>query len=281
MKIIKIFLILLFLVSITLTEIYAQKNIKGRIIDENLDELMGIRILNDNNLLGETDFNGFFDVILPNGSNKLIFGYIGYEVAEVEIADSCNYVEIILLYDANYDFMSIRKIDRLRKKSFDNLSPLHLTAIEKGLFTNKAICYSRKFEYNKPRLDEIGKRLKVIKKQIKRDYRNLSIGDTIRIPFGGSKGRDGTDNTTLSEWASWTDTEHFDCIIEGVVIKKYRKRYHSSRFWQVSLERGYNFTYSVTNCENCKYDSIVYDKKAMRIGQEFEYDMKISKTIIK
>ena len=268
MKTIKPFLILLFLVSINFTETYAQKNIKGKMIDEDLGELIDAKIFDiNNNLLGATDFNGFFDIIIPKESNKLIFACIGLESTNVELSDSCNYIEIILQYAAAYDFMSNRKVDRLRKKRFSKLPQLHLEAVKKGIFANETICYSREFDPWKPRLDEIGRQLKAVKKQIKKDYQNLSVGDTILIPFGGTKRYDGTDNTTLFAWSSLTDTKDFDCIIEGVVIKKYR------------YKNGYNFIYRVTNCEKCKYDSIVYNGKAMKIGQEFEHNMKILKIL--
>jgi len=269
MKTIKIFLIFIFFVSINFTDTYAQRNIKGRIIEESLDELIAVKVFDfNNNLLGETDFNGFFDVIIPNESNWLKLAYIGLEIANIKLSDSCNYVEIILLPDTHYDFMSSQKIDRLRKKEFDKLSQLHLEAIKKGIFKNEMICYSREFEAKKPRLDEIGKQMKITERQIKKDYQNLSVGDTIKIPFSGNKRYNGTDKTTLFTWSSLTDTKNFDCVIEGVVVKKYQ------------YKNGYNFTYKVTDCEKCKFDSIVYNGKAMKIGQEFEHDMKIFKTII-
>ena len=279
MKTIKTILFLFIFVSINVTETYGQRNVKGRIIDENFDELIGTRIYDsDYNLLVEADFNGFFEVNVSNETNKLVFGFLGYENANIELSDSCNYVEIILLYSGTYDFMSNRKVDRLRKKEFDKLSQLHLIAIEKGLFTNNPICYSREFEPEKPQLDEISKWIEKTKKQIKKDYQNLSVGDTIKIPFNEHYA-----------YSSLTDREDFDCIIEGIVIKKYKKRYHSpklswrglARFWWISLKRGYNFTYEVANFDNCKSYSMVYNGKEMVIGQRFEHDMKIFKTIIK
>jgi len=290
MKKIRRSLILLFLISINFTGIYGQRIIKGRIIDEDLYELISAKIFefnseelfgfDNNNPLGESDFNGFFDITVPNETNRLVFAYIGYEFANVELSDSCNYIEIILLYRSTYDFMSSRKIDKDRKKRFDNLYKLHLTAIERGLFTNETICYSREFEPNKPRLDEIGKQMKAVAKRIKKDYQKLSVCDTIKIPFGGSWRADGTDNTMLYVWSSYTDTEHFDCIIEGIVTKKYKNRYRRSKFPWISLARGYNFSYRVTNCENCNYVSTVYNGKAMKVGQEFEHDMKFFKVIV-
>ena len=173
--------------------------------------------------------------------------------------------------------MSSRKIDRLRKKEFDKLPQLHLTAIEKGLFTNETICYSRKFKPDEPQLDEISKRIEATKKQIKKDYQNLSVGDTVKIPF-----------SERYTYSSLSGIEDFDCIIEGVVTKKYKKKYRSpklswrglAKFWWISLERGYNFTYRIADFENCKSNSLVHNGKAMEIGQEFEHDMKIFRTII-
>lgn len=281
MKTIRIFLILLFFVPINLIEIYGQRSIRGRIIDDCLESVMGALIVNNNTGLGQADFNGFFDIIVPEGTNKLGFVQLGYEFANIEISENCNYIEIILLPDAHYDFMSNRKIDRLRKKEFNTLPQLHLNVVKKGIFTSEVICYYRKFEPVKPKLDEISKQIKIRKRQIKKDYQKLSIGDTIQIPFGVNAGYDGMSNTTLFLWSSMTDTKDFDCVIEGIVIKKHRNRYKLYNPDLVSKGRGYNFIYRVTDCENCKYNSIVYRGKAMKIGQEFEHNMKIYKMIIK
>ena len=276
MKAIKIFLILFFLGAITISEIYAQRIIKGRVVGEDLEDIMVAIILDNNdNRLAETDINGFFELTIPNEFNKIAFGSIGFEWANVEISDSCNYIEIILLPAVIYDFISSRKVDKLRKKRFDNLPQLHLTAVEKGLFTNETICYSRPFEPHKPIIDEIGKELKIRQEQIKIEYKNLSVGDTIKIPIGQY-------NARFSALSSFTDTKYFDCIIVGVVTKKYRNRYYSSRFPWVSLKRGYNFTYRITGFEKCKLDPVDYHSdKVMQIGQEFEHDMRIIKAITK
>lgn len=270
MRTIKGFFFFLFFVLISFSVTYGQRNIKGRIIDENLDELIAVKILDCNDsLLGKTNFEGYFEVIISNESNKLGFAYLGLEIANIELNEDCNYVEIILLSDVHYDFTSNRKIDRLRKKEFDKLPQLHLRAIEKGLFKNKIICYSRKFEPIKPKLDKIGMQINSVQEQIRKDYQNLSVGDSIEIPFSVYKRYDGTDNTTLFAWSTLTTEKDFDCVIEGVVTKKYRYR------------NGYNLIYRVTNFKKCEYDSIVYNGKAMKIGQEYEHDMKIFKIKIK
>ena len=93
MRAIKIFLILFFLGAITISEIYAQRIIKGRVVGEDLEDIMVAIILDNNdNRLAETDINGFFELTIPNEFNKIAFGSIGFERANIEISDTCNFI---------------------------------------------------------------------------------------------------------------------------------------------------------------------------------------------
>jgi hypothetical protein len=49
------------------------------------------------------------------------------------------------MYDVIYDFMSARKIDRLRRKRFEKLPVIHQQAYEKGFFKTKTPCYNQAF----------------------------------------------------------------------------------------------------------------------------------------
>ncbi len=49
-----------------------------------------------------------------------------------------------------YDFITLKKVDRLRKKRFDNLPSLHSDAVKNELFKNNNICYERVFEKYNP-----------------------------------------------------------------------------------------------------------------------------------
>jgi hypothetical protein len=63
----------------------------------------------------------------------------------IDFSSECNNLEIILQPSATYDFMSVRKIDKLRKKEFDKLPVLHQQAFEKGVFKMNKPCFDDKF----------------------------------------------------------------------------------------------------------------------------------------
>ena len=81
----------------------------------------------------------------------------GVRPSHIRLKKDCDTVEVVMMFDAIYDFMTSRKIDRLRKKRFDNLPSLHSKAVENGLFENNNTCYERIFKANKPSLDSISK----------------------------------------------------------------------------------------------------------------------------
>lgn len=221
----------------------------------------------DTLLLGETDVDGYFEVSIPKEADTLIFGFIGYEFATISIPINCLYLEVMLLPDVLYHYKSNQKIDRHRKKEFDKQPDLHKEAAGKGLFKNGAPCFQREFEPIKPRLDKIRDQLKAKRKAIKKDFKELAVGDTIKIPYGGSYGSDGTDRTILSDFSYVVDGNAFDCIIEGVIVEKNRRN------------RGYNIVYMVTDTKQCKYKSINYDNKDMLVGEIISHNMKYSKVI--
>ncbi|KGO85953.1 carboxypeptidase-like regulatory domain-containing protein [Flavobacterium suncheonense] len=265
----KKFLLVIFILSFFLST-YGQKIVNGKIIDENIEFLAGARVYtNDTIELGKTDFNGNFKINLPEGNNKITFRGLGYDSAIIDISKNCDYLEVILLQDGTYDFMSAKKIDRLRKRRFEKLSELHLIAFQKGLFKEKKPCFNQEFVPIKPELDRIAIDIKAIKENNKKSFKKLAVGDTIKIPFSGTYRYDGTNRTTLFAYSSLTDEDTFDCVIEGVITEKSKNR------------KGYNLVYKVTNINNCKYDSIVYDNKQLIIGETFTHNMKYFKVIIK
>lgn len=52
---------------------------------------------------------------------------------------------------------------------------------------------------------------------IKENFKELSVGDTIRIPYSGSYRHDGTNSTTLFVYSYVVEDSEFDCLIEGVI----------------------------------------------------------------
>ena len=224
----------------------------------------------DTVLLGKTDLDGYFKISIPLEIDRLLLSYVGMEWTEIKLRKDCDSIEVVIMYDAIYDFITLKKADRLRKKRFDNLPNLHSDAVKNGLFENYEICYERDFEeYNPPKavLDSIKKANKLERKQIEETFKGLAIGDTIRIPFPGTWRYDGTDRTTLHSYSYVVDGEDFDCIINGVITEKNRRK------------GGYNLVYRVVDCKDCQYANIVLNGKDVKVGVKFEYNMRYFKLL--
>lgn len=110
------------------------------------------------------------------------------------------------------------------------------------MFQSEKPCYVRKFKPIKPALEEIGKQMELKSAEIKRMFKSLSVGDTIKIPFSGSYRHDGTE-------------------------KNKRKR-------------GYNIVFKVTNLDLCSYDSIVYNGNNIGVGDSVSHNMKYFEVLV-
>lgn len=247
------------------------RTIIGRVISEELEPLPMLDIKkSDNTLLGRTDMDGRFKINIPQEIDILLFTYVGMEGTEIKLNKNCDTIEVVIMYDMIYDFITLKKVDKLRKKRFDNLLNLHSVAVKKRLFDNNNICYERIFEeYNPPKsvLDSIKKENKLKRKQIRNMFKGLVLGDTIRIPYSGTWRYDGTDRTTLHSFSYGVNNENFDCIIKGVITKKNKNK------------AGYNLVYRVIDCKECIYDNIVLNGKELREGVLIEYNMKYFKIL--
>jgi hypothetical protein len=239
--------------------------IEGLVISERLEPLAFVHIQDKNSiLLGKTDLNGRFKFEIPQQTETLFLSSASMERAIIKLKNDCDTFEIIMLLAGSYDFMSPKKIDKDRLKRFNKLSELHLTAYEKKLFSNKAICYINEFVPDKPRVDEIQRQMISKQAKLKLSFEKLKIRDTIKIPF---KIQDhGTDWTTLFAYSAFPNYTTYDCIITGIVIEKNKKH------------KGYNLVYKVIKCNNCKPSSI-YNGKTMKIDKVFAHNMKYFKVI--
>jgi hypothetical protein len=141
-------LTILILISIS-TYLNAQtKTIKGRIIDERFETLIGISIMiNDTIKVGKTDLDGFFKIDIPISIKKITLGYVGYELPTLTLSDNCDNVEVVMMLRGTDDFMTFKKIDRRRMKRFKQLPELHKQAFDKGIFKTDKACYTQEFEY--------------------------------------------------------------------------------------------------------------------------------------
>ncbi|WP_121808156.1 carboxypeptidase-like regulatory domain-containing protein [Mucilaginibacter kameinonensis] len=142
----KLLTIFIFL-SFSTSSLYSQnKTIKGRLIDDDLETLPYVSILiNDTVKVGKTDLNGFFHIDIPISVEKIIFSTVGIEPTTIKLADKCNEVEVVMMLSSTYDFITLKRIDKLRMKRFKKLSELHKRAFEKGIFKTDKSCYIQEF----------------------------------------------------------------------------------------------------------------------------------------
>ena len=74
-------ILLLFLLGISIPYTWAQNTVSGKVTSQNNEELIGVNIsVKDISGLGtSTDFNGYYQISLPQGCHDLLFQYIGYK----------------------------------------------------------------------------------------------------------------------------------------------------------------------------------------------------------
>ena len=91
-------------------------------------------MINDTVEVGRTDLNGFFQIDIPVSVKKILFRAVGIDPATIELVDKCDEVEVVMMLSGTYDFITLKKVDRLRMKRFKKLPELHKEAFEKGIF---------------------------------------------------------------------------------------------------------------------------------------------------
>lgn len=136
-----------FLVIFSMCSLYAQsKTIKGRVIDEHLENLPYVSIMiNDTIEVGKTDLKGFFLISIPVSVQKISFNAVGVDLASAKVVDECDEVEIVMMLSSTYDFMTPKRVERLQLKRLRKLPELHQRAFEKGLFKTNNPCYERAY----------------------------------------------------------------------------------------------------------------------------------------
>ena len=142
-------LLILFIVIIVSTcSLYSQnKTINGRVIAEDFETMPGVFItINDTVEVGRTDLNGFFQIDVPVSQKKILFGYVGLEPTTIELVDTCDNIEVVMMVSWTYDFITLRHAERKRKKRYKKLPEIHRQAFEKGIFKTEKACYNREFE---------------------------------------------------------------------------------------------------------------------------------------
>ncbi len=146
----RILLIISTLVIISLDINGQTRTIHGQIVDEDLQYIPMVSICNlDTVEIAKANIDGQFKFELPLGTKKLLLSFVGMEWTTIELKDGCDTIDVIMMNEWIYDFISLKSADRKRLKRFKKLPELHKLAYEKGIFTTLTPCYDRVFEeYN-------------------------------------------------------------------------------------------------------------------------------------
>lgn len=140
--------IMFFVISISMFSLYSQtKTIKGRVIAEDFETLPGVFIMiNDTVEVGRTDLKGFYQIDIPISEKKILFEFVGMNPTTIEIVDKCDKIEVVMMYAYTYDFITLKRAERKRKKRYKKIPDIHKQAFEKGIFETESACYHREFE---------------------------------------------------------------------------------------------------------------------------------------
>ncbi len=139
---------ILLIVFSSINSIYSQNRvIQGKVIYDHDFEPIPYAdiIINDSIKIGRTGRDGCFQFETSLPVNKLSFWYYGMEEADLTLSDNCNYIELIMIPLPHRCFMSLRKINKERRKLYKNLPRLHKEAYEKGIFLSPEVCYIQEF----------------------------------------------------------------------------------------------------------------------------------------
>ena len=187
--------------------------VSGKVVNDRFLGLPGAIIeTNDNIKLGITDLTGEFRISLPAATRQLQILGLGLEKALITLTPDCDKLEIIVVGAAYYDFISNAKIERKRKKRFDNIPKLYTEAFKKGIFKNPVPCYIREFVSERASLDSITAWMRLKGIENKKRFKEFKIGDIVRIPF--------FNNGLYSAFGF--DVGKFDCVIQAVILGKDR-----------------------------------------------------------
>lgn len=140
-------IITLFVFIVSASFVYSQnKTLKGRVITVQGETMPGVSILiNDTVEVGKTDLNGFFQIDVSNSAKKLLFVDIGLDPAPIVLFENCDEVEVVMMLTGTFDFISLKKADRLRMKRFKELPEIHKVAFTQGIFKTEKACYTQEF----------------------------------------------------------------------------------------------------------------------------------------
>ncbi len=124
----------------------------------------------------------------------------------------------------------------------------------KKTFSNKSI-------KDNPKMKCGNLKIKSREDSIKEDFKNIFIGDTVKIPLKVFKSGEKTYSGFISNLST---SNNYNCVIKGVVLSKKKP----SRYYLLTIQP----------IDICNYDEIIMGReKSIIVNQSFEYDVRYFK----
>lgn len=141
-KILKLIIGVLILFQSQLTT-SQEKFVTGKVISEEMIEIPGALIMTMNEkVIDTTDFYGNFRFENIDEIKKIKIVSLMSQTEEITLTENCSNLEVILLNEWIYDFITLKRAERKKKRERKKIIPkLYDKAYEKGIFTNEKNCW--------------------------------------------------------------------------------------------------------------------------------------------
>jgi hypothetical protein len=118
-----------------------ERIITGKVLAEDLIALPGVLIKSNSKVIDTTDLDGNFKFKLTPEIKNIEFIFVGMESEKVVIKENCNNIELIMLEQGTYDFVSLKVAERKMKRNRKRKLPkIYDEAYKSGVFNNIQSC---------------------------------------------------------------------------------------------------------------------------------------------
>jgi len=91
--------------------------------------------------LGTSNKNGIFEIEVPENTSKIYVGWVAYDWEIIELSDTCEQLEIVLIPAIIHDFVSLKRANKLNEKHRKKwLTELYQQAFEQGFISSENPC---------------------------------------------------------------------------------------------------------------------------------------------
>lgn len=119
--------------------------LSGKVVDEELLVLPRVELQVGDSVVAVTDATGDFKIIINHDVRKITFRGLGLEETPIILNPGCSKLEVIMLNSSTYCFVKPKKVERLRRKRFENIKILYNKAYKKGIFKSNNPCGNIEF----------------------------------------------------------------------------------------------------------------------------------------